>query len=277
MIKRLLPILTFATAALLALSTQAFEVKTVSINASAMKASYPATIVLPDSYKLSNKRFPVVYLLHGYSGNHQDWSKVTEVETLADKHQIIIVMPDGNYGSWYIDSRHKKNSNFETYIYKDVVNYTDKNFRSIASKEARAITGLSMGGFGALNIAVNHSKLFGAAGSLSGGVDPRPFQYNWQLQEMFGPLNSNQDYWDSKAIINNAHRFLFSGLDLYIDCGIEDFFIDSNRALRQKLLDLKVPHDYSERPGGHTWDYWGRTIHYQMQFFADGFNRKLKR
>lgn len=256
---------------------QAFEVKTVSINATAMKASYPATVVLPDSYKVSNKRYPVVYLLHGYSGNYQDWARASEVESFADSRQLIIVMPDGNFGSWYIDSPIKQNSNFESYLYKDVVGYVDKNYRSIAKKEARAISGLSMGGFGALNTAINHNSLFGAVGSISGGVDPRPFEKNWKLTSVFGAQDKHKDFWDSRAIINNAHRLIFSGLDVYLDCGVDDFFIDSNRALREKLLELNIPHDYSERPGGHTWDYWRNAISYQMQFFADGFDQKLKR
>lgn len=261
----------------LSATLQAFEVTTVSISASAMKGSYPATVVLPDSYKTSNKRYPVVYLLHGYSGNYQDWVRASEVESFADSQQLIIVMPDGNFGSWYIDSPIKQNSNFETYIYKDVVGYIDKNYRSITKKEARAISGLSMGGFGALNTAINHNTLFGAVGSISGGVDPRPFEKNWKLTNVFGTQNTHKEYWDSRAIINNAHRFLFSDTDIYLDCGIEDFFIGTNRALRKKLLELNIPHDYSERPGGHTWDYWRRAISYQMLFFSDGFDQKLKR
>lgn len=258
-------------------SPLAFDVKTVTINASKMKASFPATVVLPNSYKVVNKHYPVVYLLHGYGGNFQDWVGSSDVESFADSHQLIIVMPDGNTGSWYLNSPVKQNSNFETYIYKDVVGFIDKNYRTIQKKDARAISGLSMGGFGALNTAINHNTVFGAVGSLSGGVDPRPFEGNWELTSVFGTQSKNKAFWDSRAIINNAQRLLLSDLDVYLDCGVDDFFIESNRALRQKLLELNIPHDYSERPGGHTWDYWRRAINYQMQFFADGFDHKLKR
>lgn len=267
----------FCAAIAFAPAALAFEVSTVSIAASTMKANYSATVVLPSSYKVSNKRYPVVYLLHGYSGNYQDWARASEVESFADSQQLIIVMPDGNFSSWYIDSPVKQNSNFETYIYKDVIGFIDKNYRTINDKNARAISGLSMGGFGALNTAINHSALFGAVGSISGGVDPRPFEQNWALSKVFGSPKENKNYWDSRAIINNAHRLIFSGLDVYLDCGVDDFFIQSNRELRQKLLDLHIPHTYTERPGGHSWNYWSRAINYQMQFFADGFDQKLKR
>ena len=146
---------------------------------------------------------------------------------------------------------------------------------AVLLRSGRAITGLSMGGFGALNIAVNNPATFGAAGSLSGGVDPRDFAKNWGLEAVFGDRVRNADYWNEKAIVSNVHRFIFSGIDLAIDCGVDDFFIDSNRALHQRLLDLRIAHDYSERPGGHTWEYWDNAIRYQALFFADGFARKL--
>ena len=255
----------------------AFETTQVSIPSASMNTSYPATVVLPDTYSLSNKSYPVVYLLHGYGSNYQSWAKNSEVEAFADQRQLTIVMPDGNVGSWYIDSPVKPNSRFETYIYQDVISHIDKHYRSIKQKNARAISGFSMGGFGALNIALNHSTLFGAAGSISGGVDPRPFQQHWQLSEVFGSPSKTKSYWDSRAIINNSHRFLSSALDVTLDCGVDDFFIATNRALRQKLLELNIAHDYSERPGGHNWNYWRRAIKYQMLFFADGFDHKLKR
>ena len=111
----------------------------------------------------------------------------------------------------------------------------------------------------------------------SGGVDPRPFQQHWQLSEVFGSPSETKSYWDSRAIINNSHRLLSSALDITLDCGVDDFFIETNRALRQKLLELNIAHDYSERPGGHNWNYWRRAIKYQMLFFSDGFDHKLKR
>lgn len=259
----------------LSLSAWSFETKQVPLASSAIGKTANATVVLPDTYAKSNSRLPTVYVLHGWSGNDTDWTTKTEIGKLADQHQMILVMPDGAYDKWYIDSPVVAGSKYETYVGKEVVEYIDRNFRTIAKKEARAITGLSMGGFGALNIAVNNPGTFGAAGSLSGGVDPRDFAKNWGLEAVFGDRARNADYWTEKAIVSNVHRFIFSGIDLSIDCGVDDFFIDSNRALHQRLLDLKIPHDYSERPGGHSWDYWANAIKYQALFFADGFARKL--
>lgn len=262
-------------ALLLASPSWAFVAKQVPVPSAAMGTVSNATVVLPDSYAKSNHRYPTVYVLHGWSGNDTDWTAKTEIGKLADQYGVILVMPDGAYDKWYVDSPVSASSKYETYVGKEVVEFVDRSYRTVAKKEGRAITGLSMGGFGALNIAVNHVATFGAAGSLSGGVDPRDFSKNWGLENVLGDHVKNADYWNDKAIVNNVHRFIFSGVDLAIDCGVDDFFIDSNRALHKRMLELKVPHDYSERPGAHSWDYWSNAIKHQVLFFSTKFGEKL--
>ena len=265
----------FVVALLLSGQAWAFEKIQVAVPSSAMGKNSNATVVLPDVYSKGNKRFPTIYVLHGWSGNDSSWTTLTGICRLADQYGVILVMPDGDYDKWYIDSPVMSNSKYESYVGRELVDYVDRRFRTIARKEARAITGLSMGGYGALNVALNNSSTFGAAGSLSGGVDPRDFSKNWGLEAVFGDHVKNSVYWNDKAIINNVHRLIFSAIDLAIDCGVDDFFIDSNRALHQRLLELKIAHDYSERPGGHTWEYWDNAIQYQLLFFTNKFKSKL--
>ena len=109
-----------------------YESKVVSIPSKALGKSYKATVVTPDEYKNSSKNYPVVYLLHGWSGNYTDWVDQTSVEELTDKYGIIIVTPDGDYDKWYVDSKINKNSKFSTFIGKEVVEYIDKNYHTIA-------------------------------------------------------------------------------------------------------------------------------------------------
>lgn len=253
----------------------AFDVETLSIPGSNINKELNATVVLPDGYDDSTNHYPTLYLLHGWSGNYTEWVSKTGIGTLADENQMIVVMPDGAYDSWYIDTPVKKKNNYQTYIGKDVVSYIDQKFKTIPKKEARSITGLSMGGYGALNVAINNMSTFGAVGSMSGGVDPRYFPKNWGLESVFGDYVENANYWNDKAIINNAHRFIFSGVDIIIDCGVSDFFSKSNRELHNKLLELKIPHDYIERPGSHNWDYWSNSIKFQVLFFSNKFKEKL--
>ena len=247
-----------------------YESKVVSIPSRAMGKSYKTTVVTPDEYKNSSKNFPVVYLLHGWSGDNTDWVKQTPVEELADKYGVILVAPDGDYDKWYIDSKINKNSKFSTFVGKEIVEYIDKNYQTIAKKEGRAVTGLSMGGFGALYLTIKHPDTFGSVGSMSGGVDPKNFKNNWGINKVIDPSKSGES-WDDYTISTLSSEFLNQNVNIIIDCGINDFFIESNRDLHKKLLGMNIPHDYIERPGGHTWEYWANSINYQMLFFVKHF------
>lgn len=255
----------------------AFETVALAIPSPSMQKAPRATVILPDGYGKDASRFPTVYLLHGHGGSDADWASKTSIGKLADTYGLIVVMPDGGYDKWYVDSPVSPTDKYETYIGEEVVTFIDQRFRTVAQRNARAITGLSMGGFGALHIALNHPSTFGAAGSISGGVDPRPFPKNWNLAGAFGDPVNNAAYWSSVAIINNVHRIADGGIDVAIDCGGDDFFAPGNRALHQRMLELKIPHDYTERPGGHSWDYWANAIKYQMLFFSTKLNDSTNR
>lgn len=258
----------------LSFNAYSYDIKRVEIPSDNIDKKLHATVVVPDSYREGNKNYSTVYLLHGWSGNDKDWTNKTQVAALADDYQLILVMPDGDYDKWYINSPVLAKSNYEKYIGSDVPSYIDKNFRTIAAKDGRAITGLSMGGFGALNVVLNYPDTFGAAGSMSGGVDPRDYAKNWGLEKVFGDAVSNAKFWNEKAIINNAHQFINLNIPIFIECGVDDFFIEPNRELHQRLLDLRIKHTYQEGPGGHTWDYWGNAIKYQLLFMKNALEKE---
>ncbi|MES2016055.1 MAG: alpha/beta hydrolase family protein [Pseudomonadota bacterium] len=249
----------------------ASETVRLPIPSAAMKKAPYATLILPDDYRKGDTRYPTLYLLHGWAGNDTDWAAKSSVGELADTYHMIIVMPDGGHDKWYVDSPVSPDDKYASYIGKEVVAFVDQRYRTLAHKHARAISGLSMGGFGALHIALDHADTFGAAGSISGGVDPRPFPDSWNIAGAFGDPLRNAEYWNAQAIINNAQRFNGAGIALAIDCGVDDFFMPGNRALHQRLLELKVAHDYTERPGGHNWDYWANAIKYQILYFSTKF------
>lgn len=256
----------------LSIPAYAYQIETVTIDGQSIKKHHQAMVVLPNDYN-DEQKYPVVYVLHGWSGDFSSWTGSTAIAKQADLHQMILVMPDGNYDRWYIDSPVVKDSNYQSYIAKDVVSYIDKHYSTKKDRTQRAITGLSMGGFGALNIKLMNTDIFGNVGSISGGVNPANFAYNWGLANVFGDPVKNREYWDRKAIKFSSHKFL-AGVNLVLDCGSDDFFINDNRELHQVLNSYKVAHDYTERPGGHTWDYWNNAIQYQMLFFADKFAQK---
>jgi len=254
----------------------AFEVKNSRFVGHKTKIEQPITVILPDNYS-SNKRYNVIYVLHGFSGNHTDWSKLTDIEQLADQYDVIVVNPDGNYGAWYLNSPVLNDSQYETYIAEDVVNYIDKKYSINRSKMGRGITGLSMGGYGVLHVAINNQDVFAAVTSMSGGVDLRPFAAEFDIAKVLGAYSQHPARWDSASIINNLHKLAAGNtrwkktadsLPIVLDIGVEDFFIEQNREFHKALLAKRIRHDYVERPGIHDWHYWQKVIPYQFLFLT---------
>jgi len=256
------------------LQVNAATVDTVLTHSVAMNRDIKAVIIRPDDYSASRK-FPVLYLLHGFSGNYSDWVlKVPNVKKLADNYHIIIVCPDGGFASWYFDSPVSKDSQYETYISKELVHYIDGKYSTIADRSGRAITGLSMGGHGALYLAFKHLELYGAAGSMSGGVDLRPFPDSFGIEKVLGKYSEFPQRWEDNSVINMIYLLKPNCIAITIDCGSSDFLFEANKALHQKLLDRNIPHDFTVRPGSHTWEYWGNSINYQALFFSRFFNKE---
>jgi S-formylglutathione hydrolase FrmB len=248
-------------------------VDTVTIYSNSMHKPIKAVLIKPDNYDITVNRFPTVYLLHGYSGNYSNWIvKVPELKDYADRYQTLIVCPDGAFSSWYFDSPVDTAYRYETYIATEVVDYVDKNYRTIADKDHRAITGLSMGGHGALFLGLRHAGIFGAAGSLSGGVDLMESKNRFDVSKRIGDTLMHAKEWHDLTVINLIENYTGTGLKIIFDCGTRDIFIDGNRRLHQKMLQLNIPHDYTERPGEHNWNYWRSNITYQLLYFSNFFN-----
>ncbi len=257
------------------LSVHAAHVDTVQVESISMQRSIKVLYVLPDVSLQSNPQAcPVVYLLHGYNDGFRGWIRIKpELPRIADEKGIIFVCPDGE-NSWYWDSPVNPSSRFETFVSKELVQYTDSHYATIANRHARAITGYSMGGHGALWNAIRHKDVFGAAGSTSGGVDIRPFPQNWMMKNQLGEYASNRKRWDEHTVINLVGTLRQGDLALIIDCGEEDFFLEVNKTLHQRLLALNIDHDFITRPGGHTGQYWANAIDYQLLFFEKYFHMK---
>jgi S-formylglutathione hydrolase FrmB len=120
-----------------------------------------------------------------------------------------------------------------------------------------------MGGHGAMFIALRHTETFGMAGSMSGGLDLLESKGKYEIKEKIG--DSTQ--WSNYSVISMINAEQASQLKILIDCGVDDFFLQGNRAVHQKLVQLKVPHMYFEKEGGHSWDYWRKSIPYHLFFF----------
>ncbi|HWK56177.1 MAG TPA: alpha/beta hydrolase family protein [Parapedobacter sp.] len=266
-------LLLFTMLALCMGSVRGADVDTVSVWSEAMNKAVKSVIVTPTNY-VQQRAFPVVYLLHGYSGDYADWvNKAPEIKDLSDRYGLIIVCPDGGYGSWYWDSPLDNSFRYETFVSDELITWVDGNYKTIASRNGRAITGLSMGGHGALYLAMKHVDVYGAAGSTAGGVDIRPFPLNWDIAERLGSYADHPERWDNHTVVNLLHRLTPNALALIIDCGTSDFFYGVNEQLHRKLLDRNIPHTYITGPGAHNWEYWQQSIIYQLLYFNEFFSK----
>jgi len=155
-------------------SAQSLELDTVEFFSPAVDRAMKYNIVLPRGYDESTQRYPVLYLLHGLTQNYTAWGLSNGTPFYAGLYDdLIVVMPDaGNswYVNWTADAGGQKN-NWEDHIITDVINHVDWNFRTIARREGRAITGLSMGGYGAITLGLRHPEMFISIGITSGALE----------------------------------------------------------------------------------------------------------
>ncbi|GAB3900879.1 alpha/beta hydrolase [Spirosoma agri] len=274
---------------LLTLPLFAAKVDSLDVPSAIMKKNLRAVVVLPDAYASSARNkttYPVLYLLHGGYGHFNDWITKTPDKTLihrlTDQYNLIIVMPEGDVFSYYLDSPVVKDSQFETYLTKEVIDKIDNSYRTIRTPKGRAITGLSMGGYGALYLATRHPDLYCAAGSMSGALNldmntwklpPDAFKnIRAEFEKILGSFSQSPDGWAAYSVVNMADKMKTNGLKLVIDCGVDDFLIEPNRELHRRLVFNQTPHDYSERPGGHSWEFWQNALPYQVLFFSKVLN-----
>ncbi len=242
------------------------ELEVKDFKSSAIDQEVKINVLLPDGYKDDvNRRYPVVYLLHGYGGDYREWEKVGVVEEAA-KLSLIIVMPEGDK-SFYVNHHEAPKARWEDYITKEVVELIDKTYRTVAARHGRGISGLSMGGYGAMALGLRHPELFASVASHSGALgvpgDVAAGEIDERLKVIFGPKDaSTRESCDlfrlSKELAPEKRPHI------YIDCGSSDFLLESNRKLVAHLATQKIDYEYREVPGAHNFAYWKANVRYSL-------------
>jgi len=251
----------------------AAKVDTVSVYSAAMHKNTRCVVISPSTD--ASVELPVLYLLHGFGGDHRSWLQVKpELPQLADEYQMMIVCPNGER-SWYLDSPVDSTKRFETFMTKELIPFIDSHYPTIAMPNARAIAGLSMGGHGSLYLAFRHPDLYGTVCSTSGSVDLLKKTFSYKYRELI--LGSEQEYqanWSRNSILTLVGAVQPGALHIMVDCGTEDEWLEPNRRLHQILYDRKVPHDFVERPGGHDAAYWNNSIDFILLYVGKHISRK---
>lgn len=243
-----------------------------SVASSILHRSVGYCIDLPADYaSAAPKRYPTLYFLHGLFGNDHRWvdrggketfDRLTAQGTIG---QFLVVMPDAGE-TFYINSEDGQDR-YEDFFIREFVPYIDQHYRTIAKRDFRGISGLSMGGYGALHLAMLHADIFGSVSAHSAVLlpkfpNPLPTEGRWGfyariLRHAFGsPLNAA--YWEKNSPLTLAeHPDSFQGLKIYFDCGDHDRYgFEKGAALLDEILDNEnYPHEYALRPGGHGWSF----------------------
>jgi S-formylglutathione hydrolase FrmB len=250
------------------------------------------SVYLPPDYETSQRSYPVLYLLHGFSDDETGWIQFGEAGRIADQcidngeaASCIIIMPNGKV-TWYCNN-YDNSDPWEDVFIKGFIPYIEKQYRARPAREYRAISGLSMGGYGALMLSMRYPDLFSSCVAFSSGTIPDEGIVNMkdeEYKELFGNIYGKNLVGDSRiseAWKNHSPLHLVASVDIeklktvryYIDCGDDDFLYHGNSDLHVKMRDLGIPHEYRVRNGGHTWEYWRTGLPEGLKFISQTFHR----
>ena len=253
-------------------SSAAARVETIQFQSKLVNATLSYNVILPTDYATSRTtRYPVLYLLHGLTGHYSDWVSRTNLADYAAGYRLIVVTPEGN-DSWYVNE-------YESYILQELIPDVQKRFRTIEARYARSIAGLSMGGYGAIKFGLKSPATFVFAGSMSGAFSaPRLTEEQFAAArwgdsvKLFGAAGSETRLAnDLFALIEKLTPARVSSLPyFYFDCGTADspLIFPSNRELAGLMAEKKIPHEFRQLPGNHSWLYWDRQVREVLKIAA---------
>ena len=225
-------------------------------------------VILPDRV---TEDIPVVLLLHGLSGDQNEWLRYSSIERYANARGLAVVLPAANK-SWYCDMKY--GGKYATYITGELMEYVRRVFPITKKREKTFVAGLSMGGYGALKFALAESEKFAACGALSGALDiyerfllgdrheqgVQVWGENY-LAELPGSIHDTYELAKRLEAAGKPKPWIFQA------CGTEDKRYRENQLFRRFIETRGYTYVYEERPGGHTWDIWDHYIPKVLDFF----------
>ncbi len=290
--KFLIIVFLFSTSLLTAQISHGTVQEGLTLNSKILGKTVRYTIYLPYDYNTSNRYYPVVYLLHGYTDNDIGWTQFGEADRIADKGiangdfpPMILVTPDAGV-SWYINN-YNGSVRYEDFFFKEFLPYIESHYRIRAEKQFRAVAGLSMGGYGSLVYVMKHPDKFAACAGLSAAVrtDTQFLSLSdarWARTEaiLYGPKLQGKVRLN-KVLLTNDPLHLVETIDLaklkkvkyYLDCGDRDYFTLGNSELHILMTRRHIPHEFISRPGRHSWEYWRSGLPNALKFIGKIFTR----
>lgn len=238
---------------------------TLTFFSQALRKQSHMVVVFPDRIAHSGP-YPVLYLLHGLGDDHTTWTRMTSLERHVGRLPLIVAMPDA-HRSFYCDAAY--GLAYDQYIVEDVIGTVDRLFHTRNQRVGRCIGGLSMGGYGAVKLALKYPALFISATGHSGAYfrdfGQIPDELHDELSAVFGG-SSIPDEDNCYRLAQEADPERLPALRL--DCGLDDFLIEINRGFHAHLDSSGIAHEYAECPGAHNWAYWDEQVQQALAFHA---------
>lgn len=234
-------------------------------------------VILPADYT-EEKRYPVLYLLHGAGGDYLSWHKPDgKLFELSRQYEMIIVTPDLE-NSWLADSPIKPESKYESYMIEELLPFIESKFSAIDSYRGRGISGLSMGGHGAIVLATKYPNIFGVASSTSGVLDIRMLPNTAGKKEIFGEPLKYPEVWNNHSAVYLAEELKSARRRprIMFDIGLSDYVYDTNLAYHTTLKRLGIDHIFKVYPGNHDWGYWVARLPEHLEYHATNLKKPEK-
>lgn len=253
---------------------EAARIDKVLISSQFINDSVAVSVISPDVASMKQK-IPTIYLLNGFDGDESTWLKIVpDLPLFADKYKVRFVTPDGR-NSWYWDSPKIVDSRYEAFFTIELHSYILTHYNAPNNRGFSAVLGFSMGGHGAFWLAMHHPDLFGAIGSISGGLDLRGFKTNWNLNKHLGVYKDNEKLWNDFTVISHIDKLIASNYRIKFDCGEQDFFYPVNLTFHRLLTQAGIVHEFSTRRGSHTSAYARDSFESYLKFFSIYFEESI--
>lgn len=244
-------------------------------------------VYLPPDYNISERSYPVLYLLHGSGDDQTGWVQFGEILHIADKAikegkatPMIVIMPDADTGQRGYTNTPSGNWRYEDFFFRELMPHVEKRFRIKGEKRYRAVAGLSMGGGGTFYYALHRPDLFSSACPLSastGPHTPQDVQRYMNRRNMNDASQEEMDKWYEKYsvihMMNNMPEEEIKSVRWFIDCGDDDFLYEGNSLVHIALKKRNIQHEYRVRDGAHNWTYWRESLPVVLQFVSDAFHQ----
>jgi len=235
----------------------------VHFQSAALEREMPYRVFLPE-HIAAGKKLPVVYLLHGRGGDFRDWSNSSDVSKYA-LQGLILVMPEGN-SSFYLNAVKIPKDKYEDYLVHDLVADVEARFPAQNGRAHRAIVGTSMGGFGAVTLALRHPEMYVFASGLSAAIDVPQRRFSvkrvgqwWLFHKIFGPMGSEERaVRDPFVLTRKADAGALPYL--YLTAGAQEFLLEPNRRFAALLQERGIAHEFHVKPGWHDWNEWNAEV-----------------